>query len=258
MAGILWMSWEGVDFHPQQSPLQSQTEFLLSEYDSQLAYISPILPCLILSLPIMQSVQHFQRMFLHGLEMMRRKFLLIAGLLVLMPIGCHSLPLSRQQPPPTNPIQVRANNYDLVWERTIDTLHEYQFEIAKENRLSGEIETEYKTGASILEPWHFDAANAKERWEGSLQSIRRRLQVQITQVEDGYLISVEAFKELEDLPGLASNSPAGATFRESEPLKRDLNLVVGQTTPSGWIFRGRDQALEQAVLADLIKNFQGR
>jgi hypothetical protein len=72
------------------------------------------------------------------------------------------------------------------------------------------------------------------------------------------MVSVEAFKELEDLPGRAANSASGATFQESEPLKRDLNLVVGQTAPSGWIFKGRDRALEHALLSDLVSNLQGR
>lgn len=179
------------------------------------------------------------------------------GVLVATMTGCHSMPF-RASAPVTNPIQVRANNYDLVWERTIDTLHEYHFEIARENRLSGEIETEYRTGSSVFEPWHFDAANPKERMEGTLQSIRRKVLVHITQIEGGYLVSVEAFKELEDLPGLAANSTGGATFQESKPLKRDLNLVVGQTTPSGWMAKGRDSALEQAVLTDLVGNLEAR
>lgn len=188
---------------------------------------------------------------------MRSGVLTIFGLLVMAMTGCQSLPFSSQSAV-TNPIQVRANNYDLVWERTIDTLHEYHFEIARENRLSGEIETEYRTGASCFEPWHFDAANTKERVEGTLQSIRRKVLVHITQIEGGYLVSMEAFKELEDLPGLAANTPSGATFQESKPLKRDLNLVVGQTTPSGWIAKGRDTALEKSLLGDLVGNLQGQ
>jgi len=188
---------------------------------------------------------------------MRCGVLSVFGLLVVTLTGCHSMPFGAPASV-SNPIQVRANNYDLVWERTIDTLHEYHFEIARENRLSGEIETEYRTGASIVEPWHHDAANAKERLEGTLQSIRRKVLVHITQIESGYLVSVEAFKELEDLPGLAANSPGGATFQESRPLERNLNLVVGQTTPSGWIAKGRDTALEKSVLTDLVGNLQGR
>ena len=73
----------------------------------------------------------------------------------------------------------------------------------------------------------------------------------------GYFVSVEAFKEREDLPGIAGNSPGAATFQESTPLQRDLNPVVGQSKPSRWIPGGRDLDLEQAILASLRGSFSG-
>ncbi|HSG71943.1 MAG TPA: hypothetical protein VLA12_16115 [Planctomycetaceae bacterium] len=182
--------------------------------------------------------------------------LVFCSMLSIVSIGCQTLRPGTV--PVTNPIHVQSGSYDLVWEKTVDVLHQYQFAILRENRLSGEIETDYKTGASLLEPWHRDATNLRERTEGTLQSIRRKVLVHITQVENGYLVSVEAFKELEDLAGLAANSPGDATFPQSEPLERELNQVVGQTTPSGWISKGRDLALEQSVLASLNGHFQGR
>jgi hypothetical protein len=79
--------------------------------------------------------------------------------------------------------------------------------------------------------------------------------VNITPTEGGFYIIVEAYKELEDLAGLAANSAGGATFQESTPLQRDLDLVVGQTAPSGWISQGRDFALEQDILQRLYQAF---
>jgi hypothetical protein len=176
--------------------------------------------------------------------------------LAVVAAGCQTLrPASVPQ---SNPIQIGGSSYDQVWESTVDVLHEFQFAILRENRLSGEIETEYKTGASLLEPWHRDAANFKERAEGTLQSIRRKVLVHIVQIDSGYLVSIEAFKELEDLVGLAANTPGDATFTPSAPLNRDLNQVVGQTAPSGWLSKGRDLPLEQAVLARLSERFAVR
>ncbi|MGE4003033.1 MAG: hypothetical protein AB7I48_22820, partial [Planctomycetaceae bacterium] len=88
-------------------------------------------------------------------------------------------------------------------------------------------------------------------------SIRRKVLVRVLPHDQspGYLVSVEAFKEIEDLPGVAANSPGGATFQESTPLERDLNLVVGQSAPSGWILAGRDPALEQQILASLQRAY---
>ncbi|MCA9074795.1 MAG: hypothetical protein KDA93_07170 [Planctomycetaceae bacterium] len=168
--------------------------------------------------------------------------------------GCASPGLGT--PPPAyvaNPLPVAANNDEILWERTVDVLHEFHFEIARENRFSRVIETEYRTGSGLLEPWHQDSVGLENRLESSLQSVRRKVLVRVLPSEQGlgYLVSVEAFQEKEDLPGVAANSPGGATFQESKPLQRDLNLVVGQSSPSGWIGMGRDVALEQSILQSL-------
>ena len=73
----------------------------------------------------------------------------------------------------------------------------------------------------------------------------------------GYAIMVEAFKEREDLPGIAANSPGAATFSESTPFSRDLSPVVGQRQPSRWIPVGRDLDLEQAILTSLRAAYTG-
>lgn len=152
-----------------------------------------------------------------------------------------------------NPVFVRANNPDFVWDRTVDVVHDY-FEIARENRSVGAqpgvIETDYKVGASLLEPWHQDSQGLESRLESSLQSIRRRAIVNVTPAEGGYLISVEVVKELEDVPG-ATNAASSATFQQTNPLRRDLDLVVGQSAPRGWILLGRDELLEGEILGRL-------
>ena len=150
-------------------------------------------------------------------------------------------------------IYVATLNEELVWERTIDVLHEFQFEIDRENRLAKVIRTAPKVGASIFEPWHKDAVGLDSRLEGTLQSVRRIVEVSM-QLDDqgrGYVVSVAVYKESEDLPGLAANSPGAATFSESEPLTRNLDPVVGQSTPSLWVPAGRDPRLEQALLQRL-------
>ncbi|MEO1997273.1 MAG: hypothetical protein ABGZ17_18545, partial [Planctomycetaceae bacterium] len=172
---------------------------------------------------------------------MSRSVIFIA--MVLMAFGCVQPPQPAMMSP-AEPILVQSGSQEPVWERVIDMLHTYHFEIAREDRLDGVIETQYKTGASLQEPWHPDAVGFANRLEGTLQSIRRRVVVRLTPVDGGYLVAVEVFKELEELGGLAANSAGGATFRENTPLRRDLNMVVGQSAPSGWIALGRDRLLE--------------
>jgi len=165
--------------------------------------------------------------------------------------ACTMSPLQTAQVPLGNPSFVPGHELEPIWERTVDVLHDYRFEIARENKLDGIIETKYKVGSGIAEPWHRDSVGLENRLESSLQSIRRKVFVTITKTEGGFLVGVQAHKELEDLAGLAANSAGGATFQENTPLQRDLNLVVGQTAPSGWISKGRDVILEQDLITHL-------
>jgi hypothetical protein len=158
-----------------------------------------------------------------------------------------------------NPLFVAASNQEAVWERTVDVVHDY-FEIeGPETPIIGSqpgvIRTRYKTGSSVFEPWHRDSHGLENRMESTLQSIRRRAFVTVTPAEGGYLIGVEVFKEIEDLPGVANNTAGGATFQQSNPLRRDLDLVTGQSTPSGWVILGRDELLEEDMIHRLQRAF---
>jgi len=171
--------------------------------------------------------------------------------------GCAALrqPRAAAHSPPSNPFFVAATSEEAVWERTVDVVHQY-FEIARENRLDGVIETQPKVGAGVLEPWHRDSVGLANRLESTLQPIRRRAFINVTPADGGYLIGVEVYKEREDATGTAEATAGGATLRESAPLQRDLDLVAGQSAPSGWIPLGRDTALEEQMLARLRARLQ--
>ncbi len=183
------------------------------------------------------------------------RFLLL--LLLIFP-GCSTLGGKPQQVQTmNNPLILTANSEDVAWERTIDVLHGFLFEIERENRQARTIETKYKVGSGLFEPWHRESVGWNNRLESTLQTVRRKVIVTLSQVSRGsqntYVVQVVALKEVEDLDAIAANSPGGATFQESTPLSRDLNQTLGQSRPSGWIPRGRDFALEQAILSRLQK-----
>jgi len=150
-----------------------------------------------------------------------------------------------------NPVFIPVANEDFAWERTVDVVHDY-FDIARENRIVGSqpgiIETRYRIGASLLEPWHHDSHGFDNRLESTLQSIRRKAIVSMTPAEGGYLVGIEVFKEIEDLPGVANNTAGGATFSQTSPIRRDLDLVTGQSSPSGWVALGHDHILENEMV----------
>ena len=172
--------------------------------------------------------------------------------------GCVAARQSHPSIVTANPAIVPGNNSEVFWERLVSVVNDYYFPVARENRLNGIIETGYKTGAGILEPWHPDAVGLENRLEGTFQSVRRRAVITVRpRPSGGYLVGVEVLKELENLAGLAAGSPGGATFQDSRPLQRDLTAVVGQSAPSGWSSKGRDVALEQHMLARIRAEFSG-
>lgn len=158
----------------------------------------------------------------------------------------------------TNPVFVAQRDPEATWEQLVDVVHDY-FEIARENRLDGIIETRPKVASSLLEPWHKDSVGLANRLEGSLQSMRRRGIVCLTPTPGGYMIGVEIFKEQEDVRGTPDKSVGGSTFQENRPLQRDLTLVVGDSVaPKGWISLGRDRDLEDQMLSQIQRRLSLR
>lgn len=149
-------------------------------------------------------------------------------------------------------IQVSDTQRDALWERAVVVLNRNHFQVARESKLEGIIETEYRGGSNILEPWHSDSVGFQNRMESTLQSIRRRVTINMQSSGIGVMtLNIRADKEIEDVPGLAANYEGGATFSENQPLSRDLDQVVGQSGPSRWLAIGRDPLLERKLLAEI-------
>ena len=170
---------------------------------------------------------------------------------ILLCVGCLSSPPSAPNGG-SSTIQVSADYRDSLWERAVVVLHRNHFQVARESKLEGVIETEYRGGSNILEPWHPDSVGLENKLESTLQTIRRRVIISMQSDGTGMMtVGVRADKEIEDLPGLAANYEGGATFQESQPLTRDLDQVVGQTGPSRWLSTGRDPLLERQILGQI-------
>ena len=154
--------------------------------------------------------------------------------------------------PQTNALIVPASRFDTMWERAVSVLHRHHFQIARESRLEGTIETEYRDGSGLLEPWHPDSVGLDSRLESGIQSIRRKVTVTFSQSgTDQVLIAVFVHKQIEDVPGPTATYAGGATFSESSLLERDLDQVTGQAVPSRWLPAGRDRRLEARLVAQI-------
>lgn len=207
------------------------------------------------------------------LQQIHRHILLVV-LLVVNTCGCYSLPpvpmeieqnyagtlpaIAHQ-----NPLFVPTVKREFLWNQTIDALDDY-FRIAHEQRMElvegaemqriitpGRIETMPTIGSTYFEPWRKDSSPGFEKLHSTLQTIRRRAEVEITSEEGGYLVSVIVYKELEDLNRPEHTTVGMATRRHDGSLSDDDRKTKYGSTTLGWIPIGRDIELENRILADL-------
>ena len=162
-----------------------------------------------------------------------------------------------------NPIFVPASDPNQVWDGVTHVVTEY-FKIDREEPVrvlnhtptTGVIETYPKVGATLLEPWDHDSANTYERLESTLQSIRRRAVVQVVPAQGGYWVSVQVFKDLENMNPPENASVGTTTFKSAINTEATLTRVINPAAPpaaidAGWIPQGRDPVLEQRMLGQL-------
>ncbi len=172
------------------------------------------------------------------------------GLLGWLTTGCATIPGLRTVS--ENPLVVPSSDFETVWKASVVAVDEY-FDIASERREQRKIVTQPKTGATLLEPWEGDSVGFHERLESSLQSIRRIAFVTVDPATNGqgWAVRVEVYKELEDLLQPDRQSMGRAVFNNIQTVNRSREVVGPVQIPGGWISRGRDTKLEQAIIAKI-------
>ena len=160
-----------------------------------------------------------------------------------------------------NPVLIPVRDHELAWETVVDVVGDY-FKIKQEEpvRLLGNVPTEGRletfpeVGSTCFEPWRHDSVGSYEKLQSTLQSIRRTATVRVIPAPDqgGYLVDVAVFKELEDVVQPVHASAGAATFRYDSSLTRVVDPVGEQEANVGWIEKGRDTALEQQIIGELL------
>jgi hypothetical protein len=150
-----------------------------------------------------------------------------------------------------NPLVVPSADFETVWNKSVAVVNKY-FPIASENRLARTIRTDIQMSGTLVEPWSSDTATFRDRFEATLQTIRKFAIVHVDPAPTGgYQVKVEVIKELEDL-AKPDRQPAGrAVFYNDFPVNRTREIVGPVPAPLGWIRQGRDPNMEQVILAGI-------
>lgn len=158
-----------------------------------------------------------------------------------------------------NPLKVPVSNHDFAWDQIVDVVSDY-FPIAHEERVhisqqiwtEGRVETPYQVGATVFEPLRKDSVGSFNRWQSTLQSIRRRAVLRVVPEPDGYLVDLRVDRELEDLPRPEQATAGDASLLNYNSLPTRERTAVSRTKWSQvWIPLGRDTPLEQQMLAEI-------
>ena len=194
----------------------------------------------------------------------------LACLLALLPAGCATGPLL------DNPLRLPGANvpadaaagvvvqpgpgqsYPEVFDAVLDAVDDY-FPIANANRYEGRILGQPVLAPGLEQPFRRGSPDLYERLLASFQAYRYRCEVRIKEAHpSGYFVQVIVRKELKDYPAPAGLFTAVPLFGDLSMLGRDQFLVVGPdvTSPISdpadrWIPKGRETALEQAILERL-------
>ena len=159
---------------------------------------------------------------------------------------------------------VTSNNSDFVWDRIVDAVDDY-FEIEREDPIQaygnlisevteGRIDTHPKIAATYLEPWFQDSVTQEELLVSTCQTIRRRATVRVVPENNGFMVFVSVYKELEDLQRPLGSNTGAASFTHLNSINTITNIGSDAPTSYGWIPMGRDTALEQRILLKIRHN----
>ncbi|WP_315853650.1 hypothetical protein [Rubripirellula tenax] len=177
--------------------------------------------------------------------------------------GCGQLAYRLQNDVPDtfvpNPLELPPANDAFVWSQVIDSVDDY-FRIVREQPvqnsdgiiLDGSLETSYRIGASLLEPWRKDSTAGFERLQSTLQSIRRRATVTVRPRGAAYTIEVIVQKDLEDTDRSQYSTESTAAVRHDGTVVRREDGYDDSPQTLGWIPLGRDASLEQVILRDIF------
>jgi hypothetical protein len=198
-----------------------------------------------------------------------RRFVLVA-LAVFAVSGCLVGPPAGPPvwPPTTvlydNPVLLPVNDHELVWETVVDVVDDY-FKIKEEKPvrviggtlIEGWLDTFPSVSSTMFEPWRHDSVGPCEKLQSTLQSMRRRAKVRVIPAQGGYFVDVAVFEELEDVVQPAHATAGAATFRNDSSLTRVVSPIHEQPITKGWIPKGRDTALEQRIIEQLLARTGG-
>jgi len=155
-----------------------------------------------------------------------------------------------------NPLLLRGADAGATENVARRVLQDLRFDVEYPEASQGRIATRGLTGASWFEFWREDTIGTDQHIEASFHTTRRRVTMAITPVAAGAEVFVKVTKERLTAPNMGPESIGQAyslyDFEISKMYERD------EIAPTyyKWVDVGRDELLEQDILARLERRIQ--
>jgi hypothetical protein len=175
--------------------------------------------------------------------------------------GCATKP-----PAGPNPATVQTGEFEAIFVAAREVLRKRYFEEDRVDRRAGVITTLPSTAGGLAEFWRRDSADAEGRALAGLCAVRKTATVQIEKTEpSGYTVAVTVIQERRQLPTVEPTTSSelyslyrpfrlqwqeAAAFEEASVAEREQQLE--RRGAAWWADLGRDTALEQALLSDIL------
>jgi hypothetical protein len=104
----------------------------------------------------------------------------------------------------------------------------------------------------MTELWHADSVGVAERFDCTLQTIRRRVEVLVVPETGGYTIEVKVFKELEDNPRPLRAVANASNLRFRDSADEFADKIDVDRSSAGWFIIERDAAMENRLLMEIV------
>ncbi len=180
-------------------------------------------------------------------------FLLLIS--ALAALGCSSPRRGEYQSTRCVSVVETSEQADQLWEAVQETLRRGRFQLDRVDRRAGVITTMPESSQHFSEFWRHDVDTPRDAWEATLNPMRRWVEVSLTREGEGpwTQLAVVVHKERLSSPDRQFNSTGAAYEYFGETLPSTTGLLKVTTKDDRWLDCGRDPAMEDYLLREILK-----
>ena len=196
----------------------------------------------------------------YGLDPMSRRILVwLTVTMVWCGAGCASPRRNAYQSSQPVSVSEPSEQADQLWEAVQETLRRGRFQLDRIDRQAWVITTLPVTSQHFFEFWRHDVDTPHDRWEATLNPMRRWVEVSLICADDGpwKQLAVVVHKERFSSPDRQFNSSGAAYqyFGEGLPSTTGKSWVTAKE--DHWLDCGRDPAMEDYILRRILQRCHG-